>query len=195
MWILLSVLMIGVPGESTSLVNLQGKWTVGLEMDGLLDFNQYSVLWRPFKTVMIGIEGRGWIDKRENSDKDRENWQGYVSIGFYKYFRAQSSFSPFIALSPRFRMIYRYEEYSSGEYWREYSSQTYEGSIDTGVEYFFGLMGKQLSLKFKTSLVRVSRAYCEDKSSDREDDSYIEDDVSFYPPTQGYLSTWLCFHF
>ncbi|MCK4306843.1 hypothetical protein KAW50_01295 [candidate division WOR-3 bacterium] len=189
MWILLSVLMIGVPGESTSLVNLQGKWTAGLKVFGC---DQYSISWRPFKTVMIGVEGSGWIDNRENSHNGRD-YGGHVSVGFYKYFRAHSSFSPFITLLPRFSMYYSY--YGRGKSWKEYSAQTYSVSIDPGIEYFFGLMGKQLSLKFKTSLVKFSRTYRENNYLDVGDYSEVREGMDFYFPTGGKISTWLCFHF
>ncbi len=198
MWILLSVLMIGVPGESTSLVNLQGKWTVGLGMPkdwplfGLFSFTQYSVSWRPWKTVAIGIDGSGYFSKEERSNNDSKDWQWSAGIGLYKYFRASSSFSPFIALEPYFGVDY---DYHDGTHWQESLSQTYSVSIDPGIEYFVSLMGKQLSLRFKTSLVSVSRTYLEKKYSDEEDYSNIYDSVYFYLPLQGSLSTWLCFHF
>jgi len=177
MWVLLSVLMFMPTGGSTNLVNLQGKWTVGLRMSDFLTFSEYSVLWRPWKTVMIGIEGNAYLKKYDYSN-DFHYRGGSVSIGLYKYFRAYSSFSPFIVLSPGFR--YYEDTYNQRK-------QTYSVSISPGVEYFFGLMGKQLSLKFKTSLVSFSRTYAENK--------YVEDDMSFYLPTGGSLSTWLCFHF
>ncbi|MCK4306683.1 hypothetical protein KAW50_00490 [candidate division WOR-3 bacterium] len=189
MWVLLSVLMIGVPGSSTSLVNLQGKWTVGLGMRSFLAFNQYSVLWKPFKTVMIGIEGNGRLNK---DDTDYESWSWSAGIGLYKYFRASSSFSPFIALSPRFSMS---SSYYGGENWHKYSYQTYRVSLDPGIECFFSLMGKQLSLRFKTSLVGASRYYTERKYYNGENYSDVKYNVHFYFPMEGSLSTWLCFHF
>ncbi len=198
MLILLSLLMIGVPGKSANLENLQGKWTVGLGMPkdwplfGLFSFTQYSVSWRSWKTVAIGIDGSGFFSGRDNCSNSEKNWSWSVGIGFYKYFLANSSFSPFIALSPHYSMSYSYDE---GIHWHEYSDQAYSVNINPGVEYFFGLLGKQLSLRFKTSLVSASRTYSENKNSDREGYSYVRDRVSFYFPTQGSLSTWLCFHF
>ena len=185
MWILLSVLMIGVPGKSTNLVNLQGKWTIGLKMRSyLFTFSEYSILWRPFKTVMIGVEGSGYI--RRNDDDFDYGW-GSVSVGFYKYFRVHNSLSPFIALLPSFR----YDEFKD-----ESIRQAYSVSIDPGIEYFFSLLGKQLSLKFRTSLAKFSRSY--EKRKDYYNggyNSYINDNVYFYLPTEASISTWICFHF
>ncbi|MCK4306682.1 hypothetical protein KAW50_00485 [candidate division WOR-3 bacterium] len=197
MWWLISVLMFTPTSRAMKLANLQGRWTVGLEMDGLFDFDQYSILWRPFKTVMVGIGSApsGRHDKgrkrrrkcRRRRDSNYEGWNGSVEIGLYKYFRASSSFSPFIALSPGF-MYYEVKD--------ERIEQTYSMRIDPGVEYFFGLMGKQLSLRFKTSLVRVSRCYEKRKNYYSEEyNSYVNDNAYFYLPTEGSLSTWLCFHF
>jgi len=191
MWVLLmSVLVLGVPTEPTNLANLRGKWTVGLGMSSFLIPTRYSILWRPWKTVGIGIEGEASLDWRENN-YDYDSWYGSTGIGLYKYFRAHSSFSPFIGLSPQFGM----HSYHDGGDWRERETQEYRASLDPGIEYFFAFLGKQLSLRFKTHLVSVSRTYRKSKTHDGEEDSNIYDRISFYLPTAGYLSTWLCFHF
>ena len=202
MFILMGFLLTGVKFEPTSLVDLKGKWTVGLRMSSLLIFSGYSVLWRPWKTVMVGIEGsnpsaekgrRKRKDSGSGSGSGSESGSGSVGIGVHKYFRAHSSFSPFIALSPRFSMNYQYYD---GTEWREYSSRTYEASVESGVEYFFTLYSKQMSIKVKTSLVSASQVYTEIKNFYGETySSDVSNKVSFNLPTSGSLSTWLCFHF
>ena len=172
MWILLSVLMIGVPGESTSLVNLQGKWTAGLRMSNFLTFSEYSILWRPWKTVMVGIEGSGHIDKH----CDHYDWNSSLGIELYKYFRAHNLLSPYVSLL---------SEVDGREfYWVKGTNWFYYLKLNTGVEYFFTLFMKQMSLKLKTNLVSTSLS---NRTTSTE--------VNFYLPTGGKISTWLCFHF
>lgn len=221
MWFLMGVWMFGAVVESTSLANLQGKWVVGLRMtefEGILEkecmrkyrwpgFDRYSILWKPFKTVMIGIaesgcnsppvrKGRRRRRRREDSGSnynyESQSWEMGIKIGIYKYFRVNNSVSPFIALSPCFNTNYYYDNCCGP---REGSNQTYSVSIDPGIEYFFGIMGKQMSVRFKTCLVNFSRTYAKSKWPDGREYSYMGDKIFFYSPTGGSLSTWLCFHF
>jgi hypothetical protein len=198
MFVLMSVFVMGFDFQGTSLDSLEGKWTVALRMSSLVIPSQYSVLWRPFKTVMIGIEGSGSPvnrgKRRRYPGDDYESWDGSVDIGFHKYFRANSSFSPFGYLSPGFSASGSNYSYYDDD-WRENSYQYYRLVLGVGGECFFKLAQKQLGLKLRGSLVTLSRRYSQHKYSDSENRSYVEDRARFYLPTGGSLQTWLCLHF
>jgi hypothetical protein len=197
MSILISVFVIGLDFQGTSLDSLEGRWTIALSMSSLVIPSQYSVLWRPFKTVMIAIENNGSPvnhgRRRGYSKYDDESWSASADIGFHKYYRANRSFSPFAHLSPGLT-ICGGKHWESGE-WYENSYQYYRLTLGAGGEYFFKLAQKQLGLKLRGSLVTLSRRYSQRRYSDSEDSSYVEDNVLFRLPTGGSLQTWLCFHF
>lgn len=173
MFILITLLIAGVKFEPTSLVNLKGKWTVSLRMRSLLIPDQYSILWRPWKTFMIGIEGMV-------AYKDDVRWKGSADIELYKYFRASNSVSPYVSLLPGIRGYKR-----KGGSW-EYDLTL---RINSGIEYFFVLFKRSTSVKLKANILH---AYY--YSADREwEEEFVR--VWFYFPTAMSLSTWLCFHF
>ena len=198
MFILMGFLLMGVKFEPSSLVDLKGKWTVGVGIVGSIYKvpSSYSISWRPWKTFRIEIIDEGSLYDRpyDYDDVDKE-WNISIGIGFYKYFRAHSSVSPFVGLVPGFSENYSYYAYSGR--WYENSTQSYSISLAPGVEYFFGMFGKQWSLRFKTSLLSASRSYVEESFSNVEPrtKSYIQNKISFNLSSEGSFSTWLCFHF
>ena len=200
MFVLISIFVMGFDFQETSLDSLEGRWTVALRMSSVVLPSQYSVLWRPFKTVMIGIEGSASPVTRQGKQRryssyDDESWSVSVDIGFHKYFRTHRSFSPFGHLSPGFSASGSKHIYYDDD-WCENSHQNYSLVLGVGGDYFFELAQRQLSLKFKVSLATLSRRYSQYRYSDSEKDaSYVEDRAQFYLPTEGSLQTWLCFHF
>ena len=74
--------------------------------------------------------------------------------------------------------------------------QGYGVSIASGIEYFFSLSNKQLSLKANTVLFRYSRTDKETHRSDGYYDYYrTSSSMNFYFPLQGSVNTYLSFHF
>lgn len=170
MFILLSFLVTGVDFKPTCLDSLTGKWTIGLKMNSLLDFNEYAILWRPAKTIMIGIRGR-------LSLYEEEEWHqsGFLCGEFYKYFNSSHNLVPYFAITYTTYDIYNMDHYSIG--------------FNLGMEYFFTLQVPalkenklQLSAKLETEVCRISHH--------TDNFSY-----SFILPTGGNITTYLCFHF
>ncbi|MBI4721441.1 MAG: hypothetical protein HY769_00275 [Candidatus Stahlbacteria bacterium] len=196
MFILMGFLVMGVKFEPTSIVDLRGKWTVGVKVSNILNVpSSYSISYRPWKTVRIEITGKVSFSDgshyyyiEQGKSPRSKQWNISTGIGFYKYFRAHSSFSPFVGLVPGFNKNYPYG--GSDE------EDLYSISLIPGVEYFFGLFGNQWSLRFKTSLLSASRSYVKESSyAHSEPESYIQNKISFGLSSEGSLSTWLCFHF
>jgi hypothetical protein len=206
--------------ESTNLMNLNDKWTFGartlwvnptrigikesesrrrtrrdytnppeLNIEEFVP-NAYFLSMKLGKTFTLGIQGNGDFKYAKETanfgvhtgSATTRDWDGTAGVSLSKYFRAGNLISPFVTLTPNFSLYHESNLYYF----------TCGVNLDAGVEYFFNVWGKNLSLQVKTPLIKAMRRYSKEKSSSPYDS---KNDAYFYSPLQGNLASYLCLHF
>lgn len=172
------LIILGSNFEPTSLGELKGNWTIKLGMREWVPSN-FSLLWRPIKSIMIGISGQIYIEQHIGNSKYKR-LDCTLGLPFYKYFLSDKPILFYINLIPSISRQYYYEE-----------RLAFGVNFNYGFEYFFKFYKKQLSASINIKLSCLSYEYIDIYGYY----NYRRLSCIIYLPTEVPLSTYLSIHF